>query len=126
MFLWIVPANISGTWTWTTERPKAEWELTVEQVFQTAVGKLTMNGTEVPLKEIALRGDRIKVATAAPEGNPVLSAVFEGKAFSNRISGRAEILFKGKRLGPSWKAVRNPATSKPLDVEAPRGPFGRS
>jgi len=125
VFLWIVPANIGGTWTWTTKLPKAEWELTVEQAFQTAVGKLTMNGTEVLLKEIALRGDRIKITTGAPDASPALSAVFEGKAFSNSISGKAEIVIEGKTLGSSWKAARNPATAKPLDVEPPRGPYGR-
>ena len=126
VYLWIVPANISGTWTWTTAHPKAAWKLTVEQDFQFAVGRIMINGAEIPLKEISIRGDRIKVTAGGPGGNPAVSAVFEGKAFSNSISGKAEVESNGLTRDSDWNPVRNPATGKPLDTESHHGIFSRN
>jgi SAM-dependent methyltransferase len=125
VYMWIVPANVSGTWTWATAHPKAAWKLTVEQDFQFAVGRLMMNGSEIPLKEISIRGDRIKVTAEGPGGNPAVSAVFEGKAFSNSISGKAEVKSNGLTRDSDWNAARNPATGKPLDTESHHGIFSR-
>jgi precorrin-6B methylase 2 len=125
VFLWIIPANVGGTWTWKTSRPEAEWELKLEQAFQVLIGKLTMNGSEVPMNEISLRGDRIRITAGNPDVRSALSAVFEGRAFSNSISGRAKIVTDGLERESAWIAGRNPATVKPLDVESHRGLFDR-
>jgi SAM-dependent methyltransferase len=118
--LWIVPANISGIWKWTTGRPKTDWELNIEQDFQHPLGSLKMNGTDVPLKGITLRGDRLSITTEDPPAapGPGFSAVFHGRAFGHTISGKVDITSKGKTRRSDWKAVRNPVTQRPLDIPA--------
>ncbi len=56
-YLWIVPAKVAGSWTWQT--PSGHAALSLEQRFQQIEGILTVNGSNVPLRNATLQGDQI-------------------------------------------------------------------
>jgi hypothetical protein len=118
VFLWIIPANASGTWKWTMTEPKSSWEMKLEQLFQQISGTISVNGASAVLKDAVLTGDKIKF-TADSQGNgKTVSFVFEGVVRGHTIVGKATQ--NGKDLG-EWKASRNPVTQKDIDAGSDTG-----
>jgi precorrin-6B methylase 2 len=76
-YLWIVPAKVAGTWTWST--PAGPAELTLRQTYQKVEGSLTVGGKQAPLQSAKLDGDKIVIAVA--EGNPIV------REYSGRVTG---------------------------------------
>jgi SAM-dependent methyltransferase len=85
--LYIVPAQVAGTWR------LPEGELTLEQEFQNVYGAYMIDGIRVPIEHGQLRGDAIRFMVNAVE-------------YSGRVSGDAmEGIAKG-RLTSTWTAKR--------------------
>ena len=115
VFLWIVPANASGTWKWTLPETKLDWVLNIEQKFQQVTGNISANGASAVMKEMTLSGDDIKFAVERKgETAPI---IFEGKVRGHSIVGKSRTQKNGKEQVFEWKASRNPATEKPIDAE---------
>jgi hypothetical protein len=112
VFLWIIPANASGTWKWTMGEPKSNWEMNIEQKFQQITGTISVNGASAVLKDAEIKVDKIKLTAERQVNGKTLSFVFEGVVRGHTIVGK--VGQNGKELG-EWKASRNPATEKPID-----------
>ena len=84
IFLWVVPADFSGTWVWRMPIAgiQREYEANFEQKFQMADGKGRVAAQAAPLGDVQIRGDTIRF---------IMGATVEGKAtwrdFRGRISG---------------------------------------
>ena len=115
VFLWIIPANASGTWKWTLAEPKSNWEMDIKQFFQQISGSISVNGASAALKDAELSGDKIKFTAEKQVNGKTVSFVFEGVVRGHTIAGI--ILQNGKELG-EWKASRNPATQKDIGAGA--------
>jgi len=120
VFLWIIPANVSGTWTWTMGKPAVKGEMNLEQHFQVPSGSATVGGAATEIKDLTLKGDQIRFVIDRPVEEKLVSMVFEGKAAGHNISGTIKFQAGGKEIIWEWKAHRNPATEKPLDAEQGR------
>ena len=120
VFLWIVPANVSGTWegTWTDGSGKGAFGLELEQHFQWPTGMIKMAGLEIPLSDLSLVGSRFQFTSeidAASEGSKL---AFTGRVTGNEMQGTIEVKRSdGRTSQRSWKAKRDPLTIKPLDQE---------
>lgn len=119
VYLWIIPANVSGTWewTWAENSKKVPYGLELEQHFQWPSGKIKVGGAEFPLTDVLLTGDNIKFSVDTEEGGKSVTMVFEGRVSGNTIDGITGIRGEAKQNKRAWKAKRNPATMKPLDSE---------
>jgi SAM-dependent methyltransferase len=120
VFLWIIPANISGTWTWTMGKPVVKGEMNLEQHFQVPSGSATVGGAATEIKDLTLKGDQIRFVIDRPVEGKLVSMVFEGKAAGHNISGTIKFQAGGKEMIWEWKARRNLATEKPIDGEQGR------
>ena len=89
-YLWIVPANVEGTWKLPQD------ELTLKQAFQTFSGTLKSKATTLPVTDGRLNGD-------------LLSFSVGGTTYSGRVSGSAMqgTFTSGGNTAP-WSATRNP------------------
>jgi len=85
--LYIVPANVAGTW----KLPAGE--LTLEQTYQNVSGTLAANGTRTPISNAKLLGDRISFTAAG--------VTYIGRVKGDAMSGK----MKGGSAG-SWRASR--------------------
>lgn len=72
-FLWIVPANVQGSWRFRPVRGRGSFSLELEQTFQHVRG--TADGA---LVEGRLRGDRIELSFAGPDGPAQLAGTVTG------------------------------------------------
>lgn len=86
-YLYIVPANVEGTWR------LPEGEITLEQSFQKLSGTHQLEGISVPIENGVLRGNEIRFTINAVE-------------YSGRVNGDSmEGVAKG-RLTHTWTAKR--------------------
>jgi len=88
--LWIVPANVEGTWR------LPQGELTLKQRFQTFSGTLKSNATTASVTDGRLSGDLLRFSVG-------------GITYEGRISGGAMqgTVTSGGSTAP-WSATRNP------------------
>jgi len=110
IYLWVIPANVSGIWEW----PKVSGEntrlLRISQRFQKAEGFFTTVAGE-ETADIEIHGERVRITTA--EGNQPM--VFEGKAAGDVIEGTVTFGLEAEAERAPWKAVRRTGTMAPLD-----------
>jgi len=126
VYLWVIPANVSGVWTWTMGKPANKCEMTIAQSFQVPAGTLKVDGVATEIKDLTLKGDKVRFVIERPVEAKLVPMVFEGKAQGHTIAGTVKFQAGGKELSWEWKASRNPATEKPIDVDSSRTPFSIS
>jgi len=119
VYLWIVPANVSGTWEWTWSEgaQKAGYTLEMEQHFQWPTGKVKVKGAELPIQSVTLTGDRIGFKVETEQGGKLKTMIFDGRVSGNTIEGSVGVQGEPQANKKPWKAKRNPVTMKPLDTE---------
>jgi len=120
VYLWIVPANVSGVWEgeWTGEGKKTSFGLEIEQHFQWPRGKIKIGDSELDLTDVRLVGDKFQFAAQGEGASPAEALVFSGRATGNNLQGTAELKMPdGRNNRGTCKAKRNPMSMKPLDVE---------
>jgi len=120
LYLWIVPANLSGTWQSSLETPAGEslsFTLQLDQTFQKVSGKVVHRGLELPLKDVRLSGRSLRFCLALPDGESLaLAATVRG----HRLQGHAQRVTTETGSEPpptrmAWQARRDPATRTPID-----------
>jgi SAM-dependent methyltransferase len=73
-YLWIVPANVDGTWK--CRMPGGTAELHLTQQFQNAQGTMKLNGKVFTLSDVKLEGEKVRF-------------VADKKAYSGSVNGNA-------------------------------------
>lgn len=80
-YLWIVPADVQGQWTFREEGGDRTFALNIEQAFQEI--KVTTSGNAAPtVREAALRGADIQLTIVGANDRP---QTFKGKVEDDRI-----------------------------------------
>ena len=97
-YLWIVPANIMGSWA--LEAGGERTELTIEQRYQKIDGSVALGQVQAGLRDAKLRGYSISFAYVDNGG---VRRDFTGRVSGNRMEGsfRAETGAEGK-----WSAAK--------------------
>jgi SAM-dependent methyltransferase len=117
IYFWVVPANVSGTWTWSSSGG-VRYQLKLNQKFQKVSGLLITRAAELPLTDVKLRGDRlefkVEMKGAKVQSGETNIISFEGLADGNTIQGTQD-------QKTVWKASRNPDTIKAVDADAKDG-----
>lgn len=87
-YLWIVPAKVAGTWSWTARDGAAE--LTLVQTFQKIEGALKKGGKEWPIRNGKLEGEKISFSVEeGPNGIEEYSGAVKGDVVSGTAKGPA-------------------------------------
>jgi SAM-dependent methyltransferase len=121
VYLWIVPANVSGTWEWTWAEGdrKVAYALNLDQHFQWPAGELKVGGKVWSLRDVSLKGNELQFKAESEEGGKTRMMTFSGKVGGNTLEGTAAMSSLPSSRGRAWKAKRNPVTMKPLDSGDP-------
>lgn len=101
LMLWIVPARVDGTWTWTDGDNRAR-TLQLERRFQTFGGTATGGGEPMTVRNGTLSGDEISFELAS-ETNPRTIERYRGIVAADTIIGTVE---RSGRSSP-WTARRD-------------------
>lgn len=100
VYLWIVPADVSGAWRW--EEGPRRFEMVIRQAYQTITPAITINGMPAPLESAILTGDRIRIVlTRTAYGH----TVYDGHVARDIVSG---IAIRADGGGVPWSAWRAP------------------
>ena len=117
VYFWVLPANVSGNWEWVASAgaEKRRYILQLDQEFQEVNGNLTAGGSNIPVTNITIKGNRLQFTIEEEIGDQKVTQIFDGLVDSNLIEGT--VVSKAKTtLGEcNWKAKRNPSTIIPLD-----------
>ena len=92
VYLWVVPAQVSGRWTLTADGRRATLDL--RQRYQRLDGQADVGGTSRRVEQGQVNGDRIRFIANLGEGR----RVFEGRVVGDRIEPH--------RPNSGWRAVR--------------------
>jgi len=119
VFLWIIPANACGAWTWTMPLGgrNVEARMTVEQKYQFPTAVVKLNGTDGVVKDVKLHGDRLTFLLEVMVEGKAQTFAFEGRVAGHEIAGQIKATAAGQNKTWPWAASRNPATQKPIDEE---------
>ena len=104
LYMWVVPAPVSGTWR--VHEGRREYTLKIEQEFQEISGTATVGNLTAPLRRARLRGDEIDFAIDLGDESPV---VFRGRVTGGVIEPRG-VAADSKR---DWRGVR---TTPPVSI----------
>jgi SAM-dependent methyltransferase len=117
VYLWIVPANVSGTWTWTMRDggPPHACRLEIVQKYQFPEGRLLIDGAEAMINEMKLQGDKIAFTADVVWGGKAAVLTFEGQVLGHGMTGVIKGRLEGQDVAFAWKAVRSPATVTRID-----------
>jgi SAM-dependent methyltransferase len=118
IYFWVIPANFSGTWewTWSDGGSRIPCKLDVDQHFQALIGRFRSGNTELPLKDMSITGDRVRIRVERGAGAHPEVVVFEGQVSGNSVAGTVGPEGAPKSALKPWSAKRNPLTKKAIDV----------
>jgi len=107
VLLWIVPADVEGTWRWTTPAGarSREWELSIDQAFQKLRGVLTVDGERALLDDLRLVGDRLSFVARLPMAGRGEPLRHRGRVGGDEIEGTVDAEVSGPQ-GRPWRASR--------------------
>ena len=116
IYLWELPANVSGTWEWpAADSGEKRHTLTLTQKFQKVSGALTIGDSSLTIKDMVINGDRLRFTVEEQSGNRTGTRHFEGRARGDVIEG-AIVSNNGKGKDKTlWTAKRDPSTAAPVD-----------
>jgi ubiquinone/menaquinone biosynthesis C-methylase UbiE len=109
VYLWIVPANASGTWNWHYgDKTTKSYSMCIAQKYQRLSGNITSSVGSAAFKELELRGDKVRIVIdEGHKGKTILS----GTVKENTIEGTATLPNGSKQ---KWYAVRAASTMTPI------------
>lgn len=115
VFLWVVPADFSGTWSWTQKAGAVDevHQVLLVQKFQKAEAKGRIAQRESAVSKLEIRGDTIRFVMAARE--------YQGRIAGDTLSGTAVGIGADKETVP-WRASRSARGT--YDIEAGAQTFG--
>lgn len=112
VFLWIVPANISGTWDWSLNlnQKKTDCRLEVNQAYQYFSGKLYLGEQVIHIPETKIEGPKVEFSVILP-GTADSELIFSGQVEGDQLNGTVTLVQGKKNARQTWKATRRPGTA---------------
>ena len=129
VYLWYVPADIAGRWTWRLELAGQthDYELTAAQRFQQVDAALRIGGQARALEDVRLEGDRLSFTVRSEIKGSTVRQTFSGRASGDSLEG--SVTLSGPRLqgAADWSAQRTQADPRssaappvqPVSAQAP-------
>jgi len=94
-YLWIIPAQVDGTWTGTLSTHAGQsipYTLQIKQSFQTAQATADIAGTTVSLPQVKLMGDRLSLEHRQKVNGQDVRVRVNAQVVQDRLQGTAEVL----------------------------------
>ena len=105
-YLWIVPAQVEGTWRWSVTPGQKETELVLRQQFQNVEGLVKLdNGKMGQLRNVKLVGDQLSFSILEITGySGNTRRDYTGHVSGNTIQGVSKV---GEGSEMKWTATRS-------------------
>ncbi|HEY9674235.1 MAG TPA: class I SAM-dependent methyltransferase [Waterburya sp.] len=108
VYSWIIPAQVAGTWQWTTPTASGETRYTLQlcQQFQEVNGTLSTDKAQMPLTEVKLTGDQLSFKATPSVQRTEATMQFNGRVSNNTLTGSVEMLGAKPVQRRGWVAQR--------------------
>ncbi len=109
LYLWIIPANVTGVWTWSMPSKDGHTNnaiLRLTQHYQEVKGSFSLDGAPTPITEASLRGDHLQFTIKTTAAGQTGSIRLDGRVQGNRLTGTAEQSEGGLLRKTPWEAKR--------------------
>ena len=118
VYLWVMPANITGVWKWTMPKisGNTQYSLEIEQSFQEIMGKAYEGSSLIPVSIIdgKIKGDKLEFTLERKLKGRSERMNFKGSVIGHTMEGSVSI--EGKPgVKEKWRAERILSTFKPID-----------
>ena len=116
-FLWIVPANVIGTWEMKLggTRSPVLYLLELDQAFQNIHGSLKIDKQAREIRETKLHGDHIEFTVDADSRGEHLTYEFSGRVEGRNMRGEVKVAHDAQVEKQPWEAKRL-TQLQPLDT----------
>jgi SAM-dependent methyltransferase len=117
VYLWVIPINSSGNWSWTMKinGKTTTVKSTLVQKYQYATGNAVIDADTIEVKDAKIQGDLVRFTLEIPVEGKSATFSFEGKVSGHSINGTIRATIDGKVEAWTWKAHRNPTSEKAID-----------
>ncbi len=108
LYLWTVPAKVSGNWRWSlpVSGRTVVYDLALTQSFQVFSGTLRVGTQETPVSAGKLAGDRISLQFMMEIDGTQVRQQLDGRVSGGTISGTAFLAGDKIRDAVEWNATR--------------------
>lgn len=91
IYLWVIPADVRGTWAGEVPGHGGAWRFTVAQRFQSLEVEASVAGGAMAVRAARLRGEDIRLAVTGTLAGKPFNHLFRGRVSGDRIEGEVEI-----------------------------------
>jgi len=116
VYLWLVPANVSGNWSWKLPGGQAV-EVAVRQKLSELDVRGTAGGKPVNVTLTTLRGEEVRISAGIDVGGRSVRHDFVGRIRADAIEGTIRVFDKTEVSG-KWSAVRTGGRAASVDPTA--------
>jgi SAM-dependent methyltransferase len=105
--LWIVPADVAGTWTADIPGHGERWRWRVKQKYQMLDIETSAQGRDLLVRNSRLRGEEVKLIVTGLVGARAYHHYFAGMLRGDRIEGQVSISDGNNTRTVPWQATRS-------------------
>ena len=106
--LWIVPADVHGTWMTELPQHGGTWRFQVAQHYQMLQVAARVQGRDLVVRNTRLRGEEVKLVVTGVVGTRPWHHYFVGQAHGDAIDGEVSVSTGEKESRYPWHATRVP------------------
>ena len=110
VYMWVIPANVTGTWEWDMPGEEERYLLKLGQQFQKVSGTFQLGSDQLPVKNMELRGDRLEFVVERFFRGQMQTLRFMGRVQDNLIGGTTRVMTGGSPKERPWVAKRIPSS----------------
>lgn len=93
-YLWIIPANVAGTWSGTIAAKSGAsqpYSVQINQTFQNVRATVNLNGQTISLPQVKLVGDRLTLEHSQKFNNQPMRVRVNAQAIGDTLQGTADV-----------------------------------
>lgn len=108
LYLWIVPAKVSGWWHWKLSFPDEDhtFDLDLNQNYQNISGVVKNRDYDLQIFDADLKGDQIKFSLYAEVDSRMIRQDYKGRVQGNSIAGTVQVTGTLEAPLLKWQATR--------------------
>jgi SAM-dependent methyltransferase len=106
VFLWVVPVDARGAWSFELPQLGGSWRLRMEQSWQLLEVEASVSGGSMLVRGARLRGDDIRLPATGMIGRKAVNLMFRGRLAGDRIEGQVRVSDGENFVVHPWSATR--------------------
>jgi hypothetical protein len=113
LYFWVIPANVTGTWTWhmpSKDGTTRAAVLRLSQHYQEIKGNIALDGSPIPISDTSLRGDHVRFTVDTQVAGQPKRIQFEGYVKGDVITGSQDMIDGQSASKSLWEAKRDPSS----------------